>query len=518
MPRALAIHVRLHDGRYHGEGDWPPCPARLFQALVAGAGLSSGIEEVADALRWLERQPPPLVGVPLARRGQRVMFYMPNNDMDSVGGDPRRAAEIRTAKKFFNPWLFDAEIPFLYLWKDIPDEDAENASAIRSLADRLYQLGRGIDMAWAWAEVLDVPEVDKLLASYPGRVQRPAPGVGENSESVLLCPHPGSLESLCTRHRAYRRRFDVERTGKTLKSVFRQAPRSSFRPVAYDSTPSRFLFDLRSPSAEASFASWPLSGAPRLVVYLRDGAVDRLKNALPDRSGEVERVVVGRRPDGTHPGPTAERVRIVPLPSIGHPHADRAIRRVLVEVPAACPLRADDMAWAFSGLEPIDTATGEVYPMVLTPAVDEHMLRYYGIGEARGARTWRTITPVALSEAAGRRRIEPTRKLAEAKAGAERVQEQRLAAGAAVQALRHAEVRARVEAVRVQREPFEGNGERVEAFAPGTRFPHTRLWHAEITFSEPVSGPLVIGDGRFLGLGVMVPMLGYQRSWSGLNQ
>jgi CRISPR-associated protein Csb2 len=105
-----------------------------------------------------------------------------------------------------------------------------------------------------------------------------------------------------------------------------------------------------------------------------------------------------------------------------------------------------------------------------------------------------------------RRRIEPTRMLAEAKAGAERAVEQARATGAVVQALRHAEARTRTNVIRVQREPFEANGERVEAFAPGTRFAKERLWHVEITFSAPVAGPLVIGDGRFLGLGVMAPV------------
>jgi len=62
-----------------------------------------------------------------------------------------------------------------------------------------------------------------------------------------------------------------------------------------------------------------------------------------------------------------------------------------------------------------------------------------------------------------------------------------------------------VEAIRVQREPFEANGTRVEAFAAGTRFAKERLWHVEVVFEAPVSGPLAIGDGRFLGLGVLAP-------------
>ncbi len=503
MSSALSLHVSLHDGRYHGDGDWPPCPARLFQALVAGAGLSGQLGDVHGALEWLERLPPPLIGAPAARRGQRVMFYMPNNDMDSVGGDPRRIAKIRTAKKFFSPWLFDTGAPFLYVWQDLDDSGMDHAVTIRSLADRLYQLGRGIDMAWAWADVLDTSEAEALLANYPGRIHRPSTALGGNRGSTLLCPQRGSLESIDARYKANRRRFEVERKGKTVKVVFRQAPRPTFRPVAYDSSPCRSVYELRLPSTQSSFAPWPLSETSKLVVCLRDGAIERLKTALPDRHAEIDRVLVGRKPDGTNAGSTGERVRIVPLPSIGHSHADHAIRRVFVEVPAGCPLRSDDVDWAFSGLEPVDLETGEVYPSVLTPTSDDGMLRHYGIGEAVAARTWRTTTPAALPE--GRRRIEPTRKMAEAKGGSERVAEQRRAAGAVIQALRHAEIRADAEAIRVQREPFDRNGERVEAFAVGTRFPKERLWHVEVTFAEPISGPLIIGDGRFLGLGLMAP-------------
>jgi CRISPR-associated protein Csb2 len=67
-------------------------------------------------------------------------------------------------------------------------------------------------------------------------------------------------------------------------------------------------------------------------------------------------------------------------------------------------------------------------------------------------------------------------------------------------------VRAPIETIRVQREPFRANGARVEAFAEGTRFAKERLWHVQITLGARVSGPVAIGDGRFLGLGVMAPV------------
>lgn len=68
-----------------------------------------------------------------------------------------------------------------------------------------------------------------------------------------------------------------------------------------------------------------------------------------------------------------------------------------------------------------------------------------------------------------------------------------------------------METVRVQREPWAAKGARAEAFEPGKaelkqRFSKHRLWHVEIAFAEPRQGPLLIGDGRYLGLGLMHPV------------
>jgi CRISPR-associated protein Csb2 len=72
-------------------------------------------------------------------------------------------------------------------------------------------------------------------------------------------------------------------------------------------------------------------------------------------------------------------------------------------------------------------------------------------------------------------------------------------------ALRHAGYNLDVLDIVVQREPFQSHGARAEAFAPGTRFTKERLWHVSLKFANPVQGPLVLGDGRFLGLGVFAP-------------
>jgi CRISPR-associated protein Csb2 len=61
--------------------------------------------------------------------------------------------------------------------------------------------------------------------------------------------------------------------------------------------------------------------------------------------------------------------------------------------------------------------------------------------------------------------------------------------------------------VHVQREPFEAHGARAERFAEGTRFVKESLWHVELELDREIEGPLVLGDGRFLGLGVMAPKI-----------
>lgn len=492
MTRYLTIHVRAHEGRYHGDGDDPPSPFRLFQALLAGAGISGPLDgQTKGALAWLEGLPDaPIIASPRTVPGQSVSMFMPNNDLDAKGGDVRRISEIRLATKVWRPRLFDVKVPWVYAWP-FADPDETHAGAICALSEKLYQLGRGVDMAWAWGQLLDEPALEAQLATYDGVVQRPSAGGGLR----LACPHAGSLESLERRYQA--RRFQYERG----RRVFIQPPKPSYRQLSYESATARHVFELRSTTDSERRVAWPLSGASSFVVAAREAARARLSAAMPSRTDEIERHLVSRKPDGSNAAPTENRVRIIPLPSIGMHYADRAIRRLLIEVPAACPLRSADIRWAFSGAKLFAPETGE--DLLLAASNGDDMLRHYGVGVS--ARVFRSVTPVALPDEAKRRRIEPTRKIAEAKRGLERVIEIAGARGAVLHALRHAGVRAPVESIRLQREPFDATGVRVEPFAEGTRFEKERLWHVEIAFGKPVEGPLLIGDGRFLGLGLMAP-------------
>ena len=502
MFQVLLVAIRLYDGRYHGSDDDPPSPGRLFQALIAGAGLSGPLKDNdLEALEWLECLGPPIIASPRLAGGQAFSNYFPNNDLDAKGGDYRRIGEIRSAKHV-RPLLYDAAIPFVYAWTFEPTGGRrQQADRIVALADCLYQFGRGVDLAWAWGEVLESQQLmDEALESFPGPVYHPRP----QGRRMLGCPTEGTMRSLTVRHGANAKRFETHAPAGKVQQNFSRRPKPRFVQVAYESAPTRLLFELRRAGDFDALAAWPLDEIQELTTTLRDAAAEKLRDISRYR-GVVERVLIGRKADGADAGPAEERIRIIALPSIGHPLVERSIRRALVEVPSGCPIRADDVRWAFSGLEPA-SAEDEPLGFVLVASDDRGMLGHYGVGDpARGSRLWRSVTPLALPEEARRRRIDPSRRSEEPKGASERADEEGRAAAAVARALRHAGVRRKALAVGVQREPFEAKGRRADDFAYPPRFDKHRLWHVEVQFDGPVHGPLILGDGRYLGLGLMAP-------------
>jgi len=444
------------------------------------------------ALEWLERLPPPFIACPHGRAGQRVETFVPNNDADSLGGDLGLLPEIRT-KKTILPMLLEGTPRFLYVWPIVADGPADHVVAI---AERLYQFGRGVDMAWAVAQVCESDDVERRLREHVGTVHRPGTGEGH----ALACPTAGSLASLVARHQASARRLRSPEEGGQRGQLFAQPPKPLFAQVGYDVPQGRLHYELRSARDGAAMHPWPMRRIVQLGELLRDTVTAKLQAALPKRREEVRRVLVGRQPDGSNGGPT-DRIRIVPLPSIGHEHADLAVRRVLVEVPPSSPISQEDIHWAFSGLEPHDPSTGEI-DFVVTATLDTRMAEHF----VRSSRRWRTVTPAVLPESAKRRRIEPARRREEAKGAAERGAEERSGVAAVHAALRHAGIDARPVRISVQREPFDTKGARAESFANATRFPKERFWHVQIEFAQKIGGPIALGDGRFLGLGLLAPV------------
>ena len=474
MTCALLLTIHFYEPRYHGAGLWPPSPMRLFQALVAGAAEGANLQEdTRSALEWLERLQPPEIVAPPAALGQRYVNYVPNNDADAAK-DP---IETPRAGKTIHPWILETEAPIHYLWA--PIEDGSQARQLCALAERLHHLGRGVDPAWCAARILTEEEARTEIAGQ-GIHHRPS----GSASTKQAAPIAGTLRSLERRFALNREKF----TRLNGKPAFSQPPKPLLREVSYDATPDRVLYELRDEAR--GFLRVPPRDAVTLTKTLLNGAAERLKWEFPDRAETFERLVIGRGADSAD---KMRRIRLVPLPSIGSAHVDRSIRRLLVEIPQDCPIRRDTLLWAFDGLAWHD-ADGVVFGS-LARTDDRQMLKNY----ERASTLWQTEIPVALGS--GRRRLGK----GDTKTGAERLSEEGRAIAAVLQALRHADIAQYPNGIEVQREPFNAKGTHCSDLIPG-RFDKHALWHVRMRFEQPVAGPLVIGDGRFAGLGVMSPV------------
>ena len=185
--RALLLFVRFHDGRYHGldrsrRPEWPPSPARLFQALVSAAAQGQALgKQDTDALQWLEElsgeiseASAPVIAAPSVRNTRGFINYVPNNnDMAVRDGALQRIGKANT-DKLIKPFLFDARVPLLYAWQF--EQGDEHARTICAMAERLHQLGRGVDMAWALGEIVDSEKLEEKLREHIGAVWWPAKG------------------------------------------------------------------------------------------------------------------------------------------------------------------------------------------------------------------------------------------------------------------------------------------------------------------------------------------------------
>jgi CRISPR-associated protein Csb2 len=386
--------------------------------------------------------------------------------------------------------IFDAPPSFVYAWRFTGDEGP--AGVVVALCDRLHTFGRGIDAAYATARVADLVEIEKEISEYSLRLCEPSDGAGGPTD--LPCPQAGSLLSLQKRFRDTQRRLlDVVIKGKS-QIQFRQPGKGLSRIVAYDVSPTRLVFELQDLAESGRLYPLRLELAAPLTIAIRDLAFSRLSSAMA-RTAELERVILGRACEDRL---RRSRVRFIPLPSIGVEHTDPSIRRVLVELTSECPIDAADLRWALAGQRLpalISRKGGAESPAArLVESSGDDMLWQYGI-VGKPSDWWRTVTPVVL----------PIRLRPGHRSSSERREFEELAALSVADAIRHAGIGATAKEVRIQREPFTIRGKRSDEF-DNNRFEVGRLRHIEVVLSEPTRGPLLLGDGRWLGLGLLCPV------------
>jgi CRISPR-associated protein Csb2 len=451
--------------------NWPSSPARLFRALVAGS--MTGIyrahwHEAEPALRWLEGLPAPEILAAEARSGQPFRISVPNNDMDIAAREWRAgryydAANLRTMKQI-EPFLLAPGGPHIsYTWRNIEIDEAKLAG-LRHAVHYLHTLGWGIDMAFAEVSL----GTDAALA---GNYTRWVPA--KSGEKLLPVPVGGSLTDL-------QETFHRFLTCLSPDGVNPDTRPSVYKLQAYSDGIVRrecAIFELRRCEDDGPYSK-PAEVAMLIAAWMRHAVSEALLQE-GYRPALVNAVALGHD-DGEQPG---WRISYLPLPSIGHQHADGRIRRIMITGPSdAAEGMIRLLASKFHGVTLTDDA-GKGMCRLAAPE-NAKVTAWY----TRRGNSWETVTPIVLhghNASKGQISNRKTERLL-------------------FQAFESAGFDpSDIEEMTFQPSPYWPNTGSARAF----RVPvHLQAWpryHVSLVFRKPIKGPVIVGLGRHYGIGTL---------------
>ncbi len=530
----LAIEVELLTGRYaatahndRGRAEWPPHPARFFSALVAALHDQGEVAQAErGALLWLEQQGAPSMWVdPESRVGRRRVHdvYVPVNDVtlgldteiriaeeahqQADGASKRKSTERKLATARNAPNVVDATpsdkalktaiallperrtrqvrtfpvvIPeiqtFAFLWWDA--DATEHREALERLCARVTRLGHSSSLVRC--NVVDRDIAPTLVPSDGGDTTLRVIGRGQLERLERAFAHHEGEKSrvLPARPQRYRSAFEIATPTAPAESVF---------------STDWVVFERVSGSRPISSRSTDLARALRGALFEQHG-----EKSLPATlSGHAESA------------PTEQpHVAFVPLPFVGHEYADGAIMGCALVLPRQLPTSDRETLlrlvakWEQERSDKrgnLTLAGGSLPPFAIRRVDVSTKKSLSPELWCRATTRFITATPIALDKNPGNLRSNQHGTAHKAA-----LEAQRSISDACLRV-----VGIRPVSVEVSLAPLLPGAQHVRDFLPWPgrpgRTPRVRV-HADIHFEEPVRGPLLLGAGRYFGLGLCLPV------------
>lgn len=550
----LTVAVQFLTGRYvataihhRDAAEWPPHPARLYSALVATwADADSPDDEERAALEWLERLPPPRIHASPADERRVRTHFVPTNDASvlglslqegryrrlqehlagvddalvGAGGDLTATKVTRALARVDKQRDVDAQVSQVgrtsedsavtllpenrgrqprtfpsmtphhdtvqYCWPDA-DADSDRFAALDRLLGRVVRLGHSSSF------------VSCRLAEAPAGEARYVPDA--LGELDLRHAGPGqlrALEAAYVQHRAskprtlpHRAARYAERTGRS--KVVKPSPHSSW--LGGELIVLRRTGGRRLPIVAAVGAARALRGA--LMAHAQEPICEELTGHVVAGSGE--RTSPSSRPHAA----------FLALPFTGSKHARGQLLGVAVLLPRDIQQRPREEILRAMGRWEQSCDRGAL-PLHLGRAGKMEITRQIGRPDAwnlqrdtwAGPSTgWATATPIALDRHPGNLWGGRPEQVQDA---FDRAQE------SIVMACRNVGLPDPMQ-VDVSLQPVVVGSRPATAFpvftqGRGSRAVRRALVHARLHFPAEVVGPLVLGAGRYLGLGLLRPL------------
>lgn len=457
--------------------DWPPQPDRIFSALVATWAARGKNPQEALALEWLESQSPPqLIASPATQRTTVTVFVPPNDPRSNREKNARGvlpALRARQARQFPTARPYD---PVARLqWHDA-SPTSETLEALQRLAHDTAYVGHSTSLTRCRFLVAE-PIPSEVVAAAQRRI------------------YPGRFSELCHDFEAGRRPLPGPAVPFRHKHTTRIAS----------------AFDTRWFLLEHLDGEMPdLRACAMVAKTVRDAVLSGYRRM--GMEGDIPEIVSGH--DASGKPSRVPHLAIVPMPFVGFPYSDGHVMGYALVPPRGSGLLENaSFLRALSMIAPLEdgrriltlkpqegTASNAGFSIRLsitreTPA-DKRSLdpRLY----VHPAHTFATITPIVLD-----RHLKNEGKDREAE-----IREQIAAA------CRNIGLPEPKEIFADKHSAIEG----APSAYPSTRSPAWMRWrlpaslasrfltHAVIRFAEPVEGPVILGAGRFVGMGLCRPL------------
>jgi CRISPR-associated protein Csb2 len=507
LPPHLVLTCELTEGHFHGirlsssggeECDWPPAPARVFQSLThaafAGIPLQAQPAAATNALHWLERLAAPSIDVSAASDGQRkikLQNALPlNNKSKDMLTSGLQLAPLRRISRYDLAAATSEAVPLRvrYIWP-LPDAAGVPLEDLSELAARVSYFGRAEDrVEMQFALEPDLPAMgDHQQRWVPTHRQ----GTG------LSVPRSQTLDDLKARHQL-----------TVAARVRKPSAAACFTRQSYQDHKTLSFGDLVHVGIvklvrgeDGDVASFDALYGSKYRAWLRAAILQCAEHKIRwlDKPRAME-LLSGHTADGGVF--RAPHLAIVPLPSLhSNGMADGNIRR-----------------FALVGHAPTSQATeaAEIYRTLYRSLNDVELIHH---GQPTGFFTqtdrtaehtdkvwslytgtsdiWTTALPIALNS-----KFDVSKSLS---LNVKHLKRQSELVRLIRRALRNQglppETVEQTE-IQVSATPFLPKTYRVEDYRKeGNGF----LTHARLTFPCQVSGPVIIGDGRYSGMGLCFP-------------
>ncbi|MCX7702202.1 MAG: type I-U CRISPR-associated protein Csb2, partial [Gemmataceae bacterium] len=328
--------------------EWPPHPGRVYLALAATWFETGEDPAQGEALRWLETLGDPEMWLPPSDRVFRqtvVGVYVPVNDAAGPAASLLQSAPITRSKRprtFPSVWVGSSAC-YLH-WPQAAEEDVQrHRAALAQLCGEVTRIGHSSSLVRMWVAD-DVPSSAELESLVPDEgladlrlrtnqgvsIDRLPDETGIRQinefarlEAILTAPaaDPGGRKMKRQAQEEYERIFG-QKWGKRATPPPLRRPRLGLwtgyrRRDPRSSCPVRHtIFDQDVLIlSRVSGPHLPLTATVTVTQALRGAILSHLGSNIPEW-------VSGHLANGEPLRDGRERLAIIPLPSVGHEHAD----------------------------------------------------------------------------------------------------------------------------------------------------------------------------------------------------